>query len=80
MKTYDKKAFGNRLRAARKKVGITSEEVATKLDFCGVTVRYWECGRSTPTLQTLCQLADMLGVSVGWLAAGEGGMMAHEEG
>lgn len=80
MKTYDKKAFGNRLRAARKNAGITSEEVATKLDFCGVTVRYWECGRSTPTLQTLCQLADMLGVSVGWLAAGEGDMMPNKEG
>ena len=70
MDDYEKK-FGQRVKAARRKAGMSREELAGKLFVCVGTIKSWEWGERTPKLYTACELAKVLKVSVGWLVAGE---------
>jgi transcriptional regulator with XRE-family HTH domain len=66
------KAFGKRLREARKAAGMCQEELGDLVVYGHNTVRAWEEGKRLPHLDIACQLALHLGVTVGWLVAGEG--------
>lgn len=65
------KEFGQRVKAARRKEGLTQRELAEKMLVTPNTVLSWEQGRRQPDLFTVCQLAQSLHVSAGYLIAGE---------
>lgn len=62
--------IGERIRAARLKVGITQEELATKLNITYQSIGQWERGKRTPKPETLKRIADALGVPVSEFAPG----------
>src|SRR5688572_12120950 len=54
---------GDRLRAAREAVGLTREELATKLELSGpARIRVWETGLERPRPRFVPRLAAALGV------------------
>ncbi len=55
--------FGNRLRALRKKAGLTQEQLAEAIGVHLNSVSLWENGEYTPKTQSIKALAKALGVS-----------------
>ena len=60
--------FGQRLAAARKRRGLSQEELADLLGTTRVMVGYYERRAKNPTLEFIERAADVLKVSVGELA------------
>ncbi len=56
--------FYNTLKKLRKEAGLTQAELAEKLYTSPQTVSRWETGEGEPSLDMLCPLAEILGVSV----------------
>lgn len=69
-------AFAARLKSARRRVGLTQQELADKVGVTREAVCMWERMQRMPCGYNLVILADALNVSVGWLVAGEG--KAHD--
>ncbi len=63
MKEYSKK-LGENLKKIRIMKGITQTEIAKKLDVNRSFVSNIENGKTNPTLSTITNLADALGVTV----------------
>lgn len=63
MKDYSKK-LGENLKKIRTMKGITQTEIAKKLDVNKSFVSNIENGKTNPTLSTITNLADALGVTV----------------
>ena len=61
-------AFGEAIRALRKARGLTQELLAEKTDLHVNYVSLVERGLSAPALDTICALADALGLTVSELA------------
>jgi transcriptional regulator with XRE-family HTH domain len=49
---------GERLRKARKRLGLTQQEMADKLDCTQPTIADWETGRVLPRTQDIRAVAD----------------------
>jgi transcriptional regulator with XRE-family HTH domain len=64
--------FGDRLAAAREKVGLSQEHFARKLGIKLKTVRAWENDLAEPRANKLQMMAGLLNVSIIWLLTGEG--------
>ena len=64
--------FGDRLAAARDKLGLTQGQLAKRLGVKKVTIANWEDDRSEPRSNRLQMLAGVLNVSLVWLMTGEG--------
>jgi transcriptional regulator with XRE-family HTH domain len=64
--------FGDRAREARKKAGLTQIELAEKMQMTANTISNWENGHTRILACDAYKLARALGVSAGWLVAGEG--------
>lgn len=56
--------FGQRFQRLRKAVGLTQEEVATKLNITAQAVSKWENDVSAPDISVLPELSEILNVSV----------------
>ena len=56
--------FGDNLRRLRRARGLTQKQLAERIGYCSRNVSVWECGYTTPRMNTLCDLADALGVSL----------------
>ena len=56
-------SFGSRLKAFRKKAGLTQEDLADVLGLSYMTIRRWEAGKVTPRLEEIKAIAKALGVS-----------------
>lgn len=67
-----------RLRKARKRAGLTRNEVVQKTSGGQTAARDIEAGQRLPTVGMIARLAAVLSVSAGWLAYGLGDM--HSEG
>jgi len=67
----DSMLIARRLKLAREMTGITQKQVGAMLGVHRVTVCHFETGRSKPSVAQLLPLAQMLGVSVGWLVGEE---------
>ncbi|MFL1430303.1 MULTISPECIES: helix-turn-helix domain-containing protein [unclassified Nocardiopsis] len=52
------------MRAARKRLGMSRDELATKLNRTPLTVRRWETGKVTPNDHSVTALAVALDVEV----------------
>ncbi|WP_036771870.1 helix-turn-helix domain-containing protein [Polaromonas glacialis] len=61
-------AFGQAVRNCRKAQGLSQEALAEKADLHTNYVSLVERGLSAPALDTICALADALGLSVSDLA------------
>ena len=59
--------FGERLRALRKRAGLTQEAVAKRLNIHRTAYTKYETSGVTPDPQGLVMLAEMFGVSVDYL-------------
>ena len=57
-------AFGKAIRTLRKAQGLTQELLAEKADLHVNNISFVERGLSAPTLDTICALADALGLTV----------------
>ena len=55
------------LRAARVNAGLTQEQVHERLGIAMSTLSQIECGKSSPRYNTLCELCELYGISVGQL-------------
>lgn len=62
--TFDKAEVGRRIRAARNRVGLTQEQLSSKLGLTRQTIIQWERGKTTPDVYRLKELAAALGVWV----------------
>jgi len=71
MTTEREKAFGRRLKAARKACGLTQSFVAQKLGVTRQAVGQWETAESSPNPETLRKLADLYNVSADYLLGRE---------
>lgn len=60
-------AMGARIRAARKERKLSSEVVAEKVDIAVESLWHIENGAKRPSLQTLCNIAEVLDVSLDYL-------------
>lgn len=54
----------NKLEELRKKVGITQEELADKLEVSRQTINSLECGRYNPSIQLAFRLAKFFNVTI----------------
>lgn len=62
--------FGDQLRTARERAGLSQQELADKAGISIDSVQNWEQGRTRPRLPALGQLAQALGVSLDVLVIG----------
>ena len=63
----------------RKKMGLTQEELAEKLDVSSAAVSKWERGISTPELSMVCRMADCFEISVDELLGRTNCLLPEEE-
>lgn len=63
----EKKTFGEKLRAARKSVGLTQEQLAERLLVSRQAITKWESDKGLPDIENLKQLSALLGVSIDYL-------------
>ena len=61
------KIFRERLKIERKNAGYTQEQMAKLLGIKQPSYIRYENGSSEPSLETLCQIADIFDVSVDYL-------------
>lgn len=61
-------AFGKAIRTLRKAKGLTQELLAERAGLHVNNISFVERGLSAPTLDTICALADALGLTVSELA------------
>ena len=59
--------FGEKLKEARKNVGLSQEQLAEKLCVSRAAVAKWETDRGMPDVSNLKTMAQLLGVSVDYL-------------
>ena len=72
--------FGDRVAAARDRVGLSQGQLARRLGVKAQTVANWEADRAEPRANKLQMLAGLLNVSMVWLMTGVGeGVSAPEE-
>ena len=60
--------IGDRIKAARKKAGMTQAELANRLGISYVGISQWENNLRNPKIGTLKKIADALGVPLGELS------------
>ena len=70
MTAEQRKALGQRLRAARLAAGLTQEKVAEQAGISPTYMPRLEAGAAAPSLDVLLQLAAALGVPAGVLLGG----------
>lgn len=68
-----KNNFATRFKEYRKRLDISQEEIAEKLNVTSQAVSKWECDKSYPDVQMLIDIAELFEVSLDTLILGEGG-------
>lgn len=63
--------IGDRIRAKRKELGISQEELADRVFVSVYTLRSYEIHDNMPHVDTAFRLAKELGVTVEWLVEGD---------
>ena len=59
--------IGQRIKAARKDIGLTQDQLAQKSGVATITIRQYETGKRQPRLEQLQKIADALDVSISYL-------------
>ena len=60
-----------RLKEARKKTGMTQDQVAEQIMVSRVTVSHWENGKTLPDISSLISLSDLYEISIDKLLKGD---------
>lgn len=63
----ERKSFGEKLYALRKKNGLSQQAVAEALQVSRQAISRWEVGTSVPTIENLSLLSKLYGVSTDYL-------------
>ena len=71
--------LGTRIQQARKAMGLSVRQLATRMSVKPSSIEKWEQGQSQPRANKLLMLAGVLGVPVLWLLDGEGEAGAGHE-
>lgn len=71
MTSFIQEEFGNRLRVLRKRIPLTQEELAEKLNIEPKTYSNYETGRRSPDLRTVVCLAHLLNTTTDYLLMGK---------
>lgn len=66
------KTLGERIRWARKRKGLTQDDVAAHFSLTRNAVSIWESDKSVPAKDRIAQLAKLFSVNVEWLWSGRG--------
>jgi transcriptional regulator with XRE-family HTH domain len=56
--------LGTRIKRARREREMTQEELAVAMEVTSITISRWETGKQSPDYPTLCQLAQILEVTL----------------
>ena len=62
--------IGQNIKTIRKKLGITQEELAEKLNVTRQAVSNWENGKTEPDIETLTKMAQIFDISIDKLVDG----------
>ncbi|WP_159638252.1 helix-turn-helix domain-containing protein [Erysipelothrix anatis] len=64
--TFDRNEFGQKLKAARKSIGLTQVQLSEKTGFSQNTISNWENGNREPeSIGDLIKISNALGMDVG---------------
>ena len=63
-------SLGNNIKYARKKLGLTQEELATQIGVTPQAVSKWETDQSNPDAANLIRLAEILDTDIEYLTTG----------
>jgi transcriptional regulator with XRE-family HTH domain len=74
---HDSGGVGDRLRTARRSVGLTQKQLADELGVESITVSRWERGVTTPTLPRLRRIAELTGTTPSDLVRAPDAATAH---
>ena len=66
--------ISEKLKEARKKCGMTQDQVAEKIMVSRVTVSHWENGKSLPDIVSLISLSNLYSISLDELVKGDSKM------
>lgn len=69
--------FGKRLNQTRKSKGFTAQRMADLLSISIRTYRNYESGHSSPSLELLVKIADILNVSIDYLLCRDDFLKSH---
>lgn len=58
------KEFGEKLKATRKHLKLTQQELAKKINSTNATISKWEDGSMNPSLFSVAQLCEAFGLSL----------------
>ena len=64
MSIYNDKEFGLNLKKARKKAGLSQENLAYALKVTTATISRFEQGVTIPTIKQVCIMCNEIGISV----------------
>lgn len=64
-------SVGQRIKEARKKVGLTQKELADRIGVSTTTIQQYELGKRQPRFEQAAAIADALGVTYFYLVTGE---------
>ena len=68
----DSATFGDRMAAARERLGLSQAQLAQRLGVKLPTIQGWEADRAEPRANRMQMLAGLLDVPLVWLMTGEG--------
>lgn len=72
--------FADRLKKLREKHGYTQKMAASYINESRANIGAWEEGRGRPSFEVLPKIAELYGVTIGYLiTGGESGEANHEE-
>ncbi len=79
-RTLGTEGVASRIRAARRALGITQDELARRIGVSRSAIAQWETDRTGQVQANLARVAAVLGVSIGYLITGESeaGLMTVE--
>jgi len=70
MRTPNKLPFWERVKRLLRAQKLTQKELAALVDIKYSTLRFWLCYGYSPDVETACDIASVLGVTVEYLAKG----------
>ena len=73
------KIDGNKIREARKNLGLSQDALASELGVSKVTICWYENGERTPGLENFLKLADILHLSLDELVGRDVSVVAEDE-
>lgn len=67
MREFERKIFGERLKALRTEKGIGQNKLANDISVSNASISYWETGKQEPTATAIFKLAEYFDVSADYL-------------